>query len=44
MLYIESPAGVGFSIGKEVQDRVHTDESSSLDNLQALLDFYRMFP
>ena len=44
MLYVESPAGVGFSIGKDIKDRTHTDLSTSLDNLQALLNFYVKFP
>jgi serine carboxypeptidase-like clade 2 len=42
MLYIESPAGVGFSYGPGS----HTggDESTATYNLQALLSFYKKFP
>jgi len=45
MLYIESPAGVGFSyttLGK--QDYASDDEKSAVDNLQALLSFRKKFP
>ena len=44
MLYIESPAGVGYSVGEKPEDMVHTDQSTAEDALAALLDFYRLFP
>jgi carboxypeptidase C (cathepsin A) len=44
LLYIESPAGVGFSIGETVKDRIHNDMTSSKDALAALLDWYNKFP
>ena len=44
MLYIESPAGVGFSIAKDDDDYVHTDKSQAEDLKVALDDFYTKFP
>jgi carboxypeptidase C (cathepsin A) len=43
LLYIESPAGVGFSIANGT-DLLHSDMSQSDDALVALQDFYRAFP
>lgn len=43
MLYIEQPAGVGFSYGAK-GSRHFNDNLSSEDNLVALLDFYEKFP
>lgn len=36
VLYIESPAGVGYSFAKTTEDWNHNDISSSLDSLKAL--------
>lgn len=44
MLYIESPAGVGFSYCIDKNECNFDDMSSSLDNLQAVLSFYDKFP
>jgi carboxypeptidase C (cathepsin A) len=44
MLYIESPAGVGFSYCVNMKDCNFDDMSSSVDNLGALQDFYFKFP
>jgi serine carboxypeptidase-like clade 2 len=40
VLYIESPGSVGFSKGPVLSD----DDQSSLDNLAALLSFFKKFP
>ena len=44
MLYIEQPAGVGFSTCSTADDCYHTDYSSSVDNLEFLLNWYEKFP
>eukprot|EP00343_Euplotes_focardii_P006726 CAMPEP_0205821030 /NCGR_PEP_ID=MMETSP0206-20130828/4631_1 /ASSEMBLY_ACC=CAM_ASM_000279 /TAXON_ID=36767 /ORGANISM="Euplotes focardii, Strain TN1" /LENGTH=452 /DNA_ID=CAMNT_0053116205 /DNA_START=42 /DNA_END=1400 /DNA_ORIENTATION=+ len=44
VLYIESPAGVGFSYAKSAEDKEYNDLISSLDNLEALKSFYELFP
>ena len=44
MLYIESPAGVGFSFCDNQNLCNFNDETSSADNLDALLSFYAKFP
>ncbi len=44
MLYIESPAGVGFSFCDDMSICNFNDETSSLDNLDALLSFFQKFP
>jgi len=45
MIYIESPAGVGFSYSTlGVKDLITNDEMSAQDNLQALLSFRKKFP
>ena len=44
VLYIESPAGVGFSIAKNKEDATSDDYRSSYDNLTALLSFFEKFP
>lgn len=41
MLYIESPAGVGFSYCLDKKECSFDDESSGQDNLAALLYFYQ---
>ena len=44
MLYIESPAGVGYSVGDTPQDLIHNDMTQSKDALAAVKDFYNGFP
>lgn len=44
MLYIESPAGVGYSFCTEDYLCSFDDYNSSDDNLAALLSFYNKFP
>ncbi len=44
MLYIESPAGVGFSYCEKKEQCVFDDDSSANDNLDALLNFFNKFP
>jgi carboxypeptidase C (cathepsin A) len=44
LLYIESPAGVGFSVANTTDDLLHSDMSQSEDAFTALQDFYRAFP
>jgi carboxypeptidase C (cathepsin A) len=41
LLYIESPGGVGFSIGTTINV---TDATVREDNLQAMLTFFAKFP
>ena len=40
MLYIEAPAGVGFSYCEKQSECNFTDEETSMDNLNALLSFF----
>ena len=40
LLFIESPAGVGFSIANLTDDLLHSDMSQSEDAFTALRDFY----
>ena len=44
LLYIESPAGVGFSWANTSDDLLHSDVSSSEDAFFALRNFYDAFP
>ena len=44
VLYIESPAGVGFSYAEGESDRKFNDLLSSHDNLEAVKSFYAKFP
>ena len=44
VLYIESPAGVGYSLAATIQDRTHTDMSQSIDAFEAMKDFYKSWP
>jgi carboxypeptidase C (cathepsin A) len=44
VLYIEAPAGVGFSYAETSEDRKFNDLLSSHDNLQAVKDFLKQFP
>ena len=46
ILYIEQPAGVGYSTcdnATRPEDCIHTDNSSAADNLQVLLGFFDRF-
>lgn len=44
LLYIESPAGVGFSVANTTDDLLHSDMSQSDDAFAAVKDFYNAFP
>ena len=44
MLYIESPAGVGYSYCDDKHLCNFTDYNSATDNLKALLSFFDKFP
>ena len=44
ILYLESPAGVGFSIAGLPSDAQHNDMSQSKDAKAALLNWYKFFP
>lgn len=44
VLYLEQPAGVGYSIGTTTQATNHSDFSSSVDTFQAVQKFYEKFP
>jgi len=44
MLYIESPAGVGFSWCSDTESCTFDDDSSAKDNLAAILDWFKQFP
>lgn len=44
MLYLESPAGVGFSTADTDRDIYHNDMSQSQDALAALKEWYAIFP
>ena len=44
VLYLVSPAGVGFSTAETDQDRIHNDVSQSEDALAAVKDWYNKFP
>lgn len=44
VLYIESPAGVGYSLAGTEADTVHNDMSSSVDAMAALYQWYLKFP
>ena len=44
LLYLESPAGVGYSLAGTDNDTYHTDVSQSEDLLNAIIDFYNGYP
>jgi len=44
MLWLESPAGVGFSVANTTQDMSCNDITSARDNFNALLEWYKKFP
>ena len=44
VVYIESPAGVGYSIAETDGDWYQNDYTQSQDLFEALLDFYEKFP
>ncbi len=44
VLYLESPAGVGFSYGKTADDLIANDTTTARDNLVAMRMFFDKFP
>ncbi|XP_030067878.1 lysosomal protective protein [Microcaecilia unicolor] len=44
VLYLESPAGVGFSYSKNKEDYRTSDSKVARNNYLALIDFFRLFP
>ena len=44
LLYIDSPAGVGFSVANNTDDLLHSDMSVSEDAFTGLRNFYEAFP
>ena len=44
MLFLEAPAGVGFSYANTIAGTVHNDSSTAQDNLNAVLAFFAGFP
>merc|ERR1712127_491650 len=44
MLWLESPAGVGWSVGETEEDLSHNDMTQSEDAMQALKSWYAKFP
>lgn len=44
MLYLEAPVGVGFSYSDNVADYNCTDDTTALDSLHAVEQFYHLFP
>ena len=44
ILYIEQPAGVGFSYCNSTKDCTFDDHTSGKDNLTSVLEFYERFP
>lgn len=44
VLYLEQPAGVGFSIARSEQAAQHSDYSQSLDTVEAIKKWYEKFP
>lgn len=44
MLYIEGPAGVGYSWARDAADKKFNDQTSADDFLTALIHFYKKFP
>ena len=44
LLYIEQPAGVGYSYCEGTRDCTFTDHTSGQDNLTVLLEWYNKFP
>lgn len=44
VIYLESPAGVGFSYNDDKDDVKYNDVKSGKENLEAVVDFFRKFP
>jgi len=44
ILYIECPAGTGYSYGKRIIDEASNDQQSSLDSLNVLNQFFSFWP
>jgi carboxypeptidase C (cathepsin A) len=43
VVYLESPAGVGYSHGETSKDKKYNDLTSSIDNLIAIKAFFEKF-
>ena len=43
-IFLEAPAGVGYSYCDTAAGCVHTDTAQAVDNLAALKDFFSKFP
>ena len=44
MVYLEAPAGVGFSYSDDKADYTTDDDMTAADNLEALQAFFKKFP
>jgi len=44
VLYIEQPAGVGYSYARDKSDKIQNDITSSKDSIKALHAFFKKFP
>ena len=44
VLFLEGPAGVGFSWARDAKDKKFNDYISADDNLKAVLSFFKKFP
>lgn len=44
VVYLESPAGVGFSYTDEPSGLIHDDNKTQAENLEAMLNFYAKYP
>lgn len=44
MIYIESPAGVGYSVAGDQSNLNTNDNITASDNLNAIVQFYSKFP
>jgi len=44
MIFLEAPAGVGFSYTNDPAGLTHNDSSTAADNLAAVLAFFEGFP
>ena len=44
MIYLESPVGVGFTYSDDDADYHNTDDSTAMDNFEAVKRFFELFP
>ena len=44
IVYIDAPAGVGYSYAKNPEDKKFNDYISADDNMKAVLSFFKKFP